>query len=154
MLDLVIELVADILEDAIICDRLYGGGASGNSWDLEFDLEPVNPIEKDYGDNPYKDLKSLLKKGLISKDIYKKLYSNQKAIDSTNKKINSLKKKKNVTYFELRDILEELQFEIDNLHQLGRMDYEKHQTVSDKIRVGLAEIAKFEREHPNEYYLR
>ena len=50
--------------------------------------------------------------------------------------------------------MDELQTEIDNLHSLGRMDYEKHQAISRKIQDGLAEIAKFEREHPNEYYLR
>lgn len=153
MIDILIDLL-DFVADCAYYNHVYGSSSSEGSWDLEFDLEKVDPIERDYGDNPYKDLKSLLRKGLISKDVYKKLYANQKAIDATTKKINSLKKKKSIPYFELRNIMDELQTEIDNLHSLGRMDYEKHQAISRKIQDGLAEIAKFEREHPNEYYLR
>ena len=153
MIDILIDLL-DFVADCAYYNHVYGSSSSEGSWDLEFDLEKVDPMERDYGDNPYKDLKSLLRKGLISKDDYKKLYANQKAIEATTKKINSLKKKKSIPYFELRNIMDELQTEIDNLHSLGRMDYEKHQAISRKIQDGLAEIAKFEREHPNEYYLR
>ena len=153
MIDILIDLL-DFVADCAYYNHVYGSSSSEGSWDLEFDLEKVDPMERDYGDNPYKDLKSLLRKGLISKDVYKKLYANQKAIEATTKKINSLKKKKSIPYFELRNIMDELQTEIDNLHSLGRMDYEKHQAISRKIQDGLAEIAKFEREHPNEYYLR
>lgn len=153
MEDILIGLL-ELVADCAYCDMISGTSTIEGGWDLEFDLEKVDPIERDYGDNPYKDLKSLLRKGLISKDVYKKLYANQKAIDATTKKINSLKKKNSIPYFELRNIMDELQTEIDNLHSLGRMDYEKHQEISRKIQDGLAEIAKFEREHPNEYYLR
>ncbi len=153
MIDILIDLL-DFVADCAYYNHVYGSSSSEGSWDLEFDLEKVDPMERDYGDNPYKDLKLLLRKGLISKDVYKKLYANQKAIEATTKKINSLKKKKSIPYFELRNIMDELQTEIDNLHSLGRMDYEKHQAISRKIQDGLAEIAKFEREHPNEYYLR
>lgn len=153
MIDILIDLL-DFVADCAYYNHVCGSSSSEGSWDLEFDLEKVDPMERDYGDNPYKDLKSLLRKGLISEDVYKKLYANQKAIEATTKKINSLKKKKSIPYFELRNIMDELQTEIDNLHSLGRMDYEKHQAISRKIQDGLAEIAKFEREHPNEYYLR
>ncbi len=139
----------ELLIDVSCSDSYISDG-----WDLEFDIEKVNPMEANYGDNVYKNLKMLFKKGFISKDVYDKLYKNQKDIDKTNDKIKKLQKKSEIPYFELRQIMDELQVEIDNLYHYGRMDYEKHQQICDKIQTGLAEIARFEKEYPGKYYLK